>query len=408
MTLADHPIDRPFHAPTDLLAVPAARGGCPFDPPPAYDRAREEAPVSRVRLWDGTTAWMLTRHEDVRAVLADKRFSADATNPGFPFLSSGRRVLATMSASFIRMDDPEHARLRRMLTGDFIVKRAEALRPRIRVIAEDLLAAMTRDRDHADLVPEFALPLPSLVICLLLGVPYTDHAYFQQRSNTLLSNTASLEQVQAARADLGDYLAELVTAKRGRDDDDIIGRLVRQDVLTTEEIAAMGMLLLVAGHETTANMTSLSILTLLRDPEQMARLRAEPELIRGAVEELLRYLTIVHTGVARVALEDAEVGGRTIPAGDGVLLMLNSANRDDRAFPDGDRLDVGRDARHHVAFGFGVHQCLGQPLARTELQVALDVLLTGLPNLRLAVPFEEIPFRHDMLVYGVHSLPVAW
>jgi cytochrome P450 len=400
MTLAEQP--------TEVLAVPAKRGACPFDPPPAYDRAREQDPVARVRLWDGSSAWMLTRHQDVRAVLADHRFSADGDRPGFPFLSPGRRALASVNKTFIRMDDPEHARLRRMLTSDFIIKRVEASRPQIRAIAAELLDVMTRGRNSADLVTEFALPLPSLVICLLLGVPYEDHEYFQKCSSTMLSNTASPEQVAGARIDLNDYIKALAESKRDGTGDDIISRLMRREDLTTGEIATMGTLLLIAGHETTANMTALSILTLLRDKPQLNRLRTDPTLIRGAVEELLRYLSVVHTGLARVAIEDVEIGGRTIQAGDGVLCMINTANRDGAAFSDPDALDVGRDARRHLAFGFGVHQCLGQPLARAELQIALDVLLNGLPNLRLAVPFDEIPFRHDMLVYGVHSLPVAW
>jgi len=400
MTLAD--------TSTEVLAVPAERGTCPFDPPPAYDLAREQDPVAPVRLFDGSAAWMLTRHEDVRAVLQDRRFSADATKAGFPFLSPGRRELATGNPTFIRMDDPEHARLRRMLTSDFIIKRVEEMRPQVRAIAVELLDAMTRDRDHADLVAEFALPLPSLVICLLLGVPYQDHAYFQKCSSTLLNANSTAEQVHQARDDLNTYIKQLAESKRDSGEEDIISRLMRREDLSPDEVATMGTLLLVAGHETTANMTSLSILTLLRDPEQMARLRSDPSLIRGAVEELLRYLSIVHTGLPRVATEDVELNGRTIRAGDGVLLMINTANRDSEAFPDADSLDVGRDARRHLAFGFGVHQCLGQPLARAELQIALDVLLTGLPNLRLAVPFEEIPFRHDMLIYGVHRLPIAW
>ena len=401
MTVADQP--------TEVLAVPAERGAtCPFDPPPAYDHARENDPVAQVSLFDGSTAWMLTRHEDVRAVLQDRRFSADATRAGFPFLSPGRRELATGKPTFIRMDDPEHARLRRMLTSDFVIKRVEEMRPQVRAIAVELLDAMTRDRDHADLVTEFALPLPSLVICLLLGVPYEDHAYFQKCSSTLLNSASSADEVHQAREELNDYIKRLAESKRDHGDQDIISRLMRREDLTPDEVATMGTLLLIAGHETTANMTSLSILTLLRMPEQMQRLRSDPALIRGAVEELLRYLSIVHTGLPRVATEDVEIGGRTIRAGDGVLLMINTANRDSATFPDADALDVGRDARRHLAFGFGVHQCLGQPLARAELQIALDVLLTGLPNLRLAVPFEEIPFRHDMLIYGVHSLPVAW
>ncbi|MEY9858472.1 cytochrome P450 [Catenulispora sp. GAS73] len=400
MTIADHP--------AEVLAVPADRGACPFDPPPAYDQAREQNPVTQVRLFDGTTAWMLTRHQDVRAVLQDRRFSADAAKAGFPFLSPGRRELATGNPTFIRMDDPEHARLRRMLTSDFIIKRVEEMRPHVRAIAVELLDAMIRDRDHADLVTEFALPLPSLVICLLLGVPYEDHAYFQKCSSTLLNANSTAAQVEQARDELNAYIKRLAEAKRESDDGSIISRLIHREDLTCDEVATMGTLLLVAGHETTANMTSLSILTLLRNPDQMERLRDDPTLIRGAVEEMLRYLSIVHTGLPRVATEDVEIGGQTIRAGDGVLLMINTANRDDEAFPDADSVDVGRDARRHLAFGFGVHQCLGQPLARAELQIALDVLLNGLPELRLAVPFEEIPFRHDMLIYGVHSLPVAW
>ncbi|WP_194892331.1 cytochrome P450 [Catenulispora pinisilvae] len=400
MTLADQS--------TEVLAVPASRGACPFDPPPAYDQAREQNPVSRVQLFDGSSVWMLTRHQDIRTALQDHRLSADGTKPGFPFLSPGRRQLGTQSASFIRMDDPEHARLRRMLTSDFIIKRVEALRPQVKAIAADLLDTMTRGKNHADLVTEFAFPLPSLVICLLLGVPYEDHGYFQKQSHILLSAGSSAEQVRVARDDLNGYIKNLAEAKRDHDDEDIISRLIHRDELTPDEIATMGTLLLVAGHETTANMTSLSILTLLRNPDQLKRLREDPGLIRGAVEEMLRYLSIIHQGLARTAVEDLEIGGQRIRAGEGVLLMINAANRDHEAFPDADAVDVGRDARRHLAFGFGVHQCLGQPLARAELQIALDVLINGLPNLRLAAPFEDIPFRDDMLVYGVHSLPIAW
>jgi cytochrome P450 len=393
---------------TDVLEVPARRGACPFDPPPAYERVRREEPVASVQLWDGSAVWLVTRHGDVRTVLQDRRFSADAARPGFPFVSEGRKALSSTNVSFIRMDDPEHARLRRMLTADFMVKRVEALRPRIREAAEDLLDAMTRDRHEADLVAEFALPLPSLVICLLLGVPYEDHAYFQKLSSIMLNSTRGVDEVRDARTELTEYIRVLAESKRDAEDDDILGRLARQGDLDAAEIASMGVLLLVAGHETTANMTSLSTLALLRNPEQMEWLRADPTLIRGAVEELLRYLSIVHTGLGRVATEDVEVGGRTIRAGEGVLCMINVANRDEEAFADAGALDVGRDARRHVAFGFGVHQCLGQPLARAELQIALELLLDRLPGLRLAVPFEDVPFRHDMLVYGVHSLPVAW
>jgi cytochrome P450 len=393
---------------TEPITLPASRGACPFDPPPGYERAQREDPVTRVELFDGSTAWMVTRYEDVRAVLGDKRFSAEADRPNFPFVSPGRRELSNVGQSFIRMDDPEHSRLRRMLTGDFMLKKMTTLRPQVQAIADELLDKMTADRKRADLVTEFSLPLPSLVICLLLGVPYEEHAFFQRCSSIMLNNDSSVAAIHEARQSLLEYMASLTAAKRTDPDDGILSRLAQREDLSDDEAARMGLLLLVAGHETTANMTALSVLALLRNPEQLAKLRAEPALVNGAVEELLRYLSIVHSGLARVAKEDVVVGGKTIRAGDGVLCMINAANRDEKAFPLGDDLDVARDARRHVAFGFGVHQCLGQPLARMELQVALSTILDRLPELSLDADFDDISFRHEMLVFGVHSLPVAW
>ncbi|MFG2138928.1 cytochrome P450 [Streptomyces sp. NPDC048650] len=408
MTTAQRPQETPAARP-DRLAVPAARAaGCPFDPPPGVERARTEAPVTRATLWDGSSCWLVTRYEDVRAVLGDPRFSADATRPGFPFLAAGSREVVTRNPTFIRKDDPEHARLRRMLTADFMVKKMEGMRPGVQRIADELLDRMTDGRNSADLVAEFALPLPSLVICLLLGVPYEEHEFFQKRSSVLLDLRSAPDDVRTALDELQEYLTGLAESKRREPDDAIISRLVARGELDSAEIASMGRLLLVAGHETTANMTALSTLALLRNPEQLARLRAEPALVKGAVEELLRYLTIVHNGLPRVAAEDVTVGGVTVRAGEGVLCVLNAANRDEETFPAGDALDVGRDARRHVAFGFGVHQCLGQPLARIELQIAVETLLRRLPDLRLDTSFEDIPFRHDMGIYGVHALPVTW
>ncbi|MFJ9457397.1 cytochrome P450 [Kitasatospora sp. NPDC101447] len=395
-------------AQTPGITHPAARGTCPFDPPPAYQQARQDEPVTRVSLWDGAPSWLVTRHEDVKAVLSDARFSSDSTRPGFPFISAGARQLNAGQPTFIRLDDPEHARLRRMLTGEFMIKKVEAMRPEVQRIADDLLDRMTAGRTGADLVHEFALPLPSLVICLLLGVPYQDHDFFQECSRILLRRDSSPEEVDAARDRLADYLVELTEAKRAEPDDGILSRLVARGELSTEEIGAMGRLLLVAGHETTANMTALSVLALLRNPDQLDHLRRHPESVPGAVEELLRYLTIVHSGLTRVATEDVEVGGVRIRAGEGVICMINTANRDTLEFPGGDELDLTRDARRHLAFGFGVHQCLGQPLARLELHIALDTILRRLPRLRLAVPFEEVRFRGEMLIYGVHELPIAW
>ncbi|MFJ5228676.1 cytochrome P450 [Kitasatospora sp. NPDC088391] len=394
--------------PASPLQHPAPRGGCPFAPPPAYQEAQQHAPAVRVALWDGAPCWLVTRYEDARTVLSDPRFSADSTHPGFPFISAGARQLGTSNPTFIRMDDPEHNRLRRMLTGDFTLRRTARLRPAIQRIADDLVDRMTDGRDRADLVADFALPLPSLVICLLLGVPYEDHAFFQECSRDLLNREAGLDEIVAAQDRLVDYLDTLTATKRDHPDDGILSRLVAEGELPVEEIGSMGRLLLIAGHETTANMTSLSILDLLRNPAQLERLRARPETTPAAVEELLRHLSIVHSGLTRVAVEDVELGDVLIKAGEGVVVQINTANRDEHRYPDPDTLDLDRDTRRHLAFGFGVHQCLGQPLARLELEIALETLLRRLPGLRLAVPFEEIRFRNEMLIYGVQSLPVTW
>ncbi|MFI7104081.1 cytochrome P450 [Streptomyces sp. NPDC050161] len=398
------------HTATAPLTVPATRAsGCPFDPPPSVEHARKEEPVTRATLWDGSECWLVTRYQDVREVLGDPRFSSDAKRPGFPFLTAGFKELASSNtSSFIRQDDPEHARLRRMLTADFMIKKVEAMRPQVQGIADDLLDRMTEGRTSADLVAEFALPLPSLVICLLLGVPYEDHDFFQERSRVLLNLTSTADDVRVSQDELLVYLEQLAETKRSEPDDGIVSRLAARGELSNRDIAAMGRLLLVAGHETTANMTALSTLALLRNPRQLAALREDPTLIKGAVEELLRYLTIVHNGVTRVATDDVTIAGHTIRAGEGVICTINTANRDEGVFPGSGELDVSRDARRHVAFGFGVHQCLGQGLARAELQIAIETLLRRLPGLRLDIPFDEVPFRTDMGIYGVHALPIAW
>ncbi|MEE1823427.1 cytochrome P450 [Streptomyces sp. BE20] len=385
---------------------------CPYSPPPVYTEAAGSGPVSRAELPDGTSCWLVTGYEEVRTVLSDRRFSADARRPEFPFLTVGQREIIATNPSFLRLDDPEHARLRRMVTGDFLVRRVEALRPGIQQIVDRALDRMTAEGAPADLVAHFALPVPSLVICLLLGVPYADREAFQERSRLLLTINAAKEEVARAQNELLDYLGDLATRKRDRPGDDILSRLATRDDLTPRQIATTGLLLLVAGHETTANMIGLSTALVLRHPEQAARL-ADPATLPGAVEELLRLLTIVHTGVPRLAVEDVELGGTPVRAGEGVIAMLSTANRDERLFGGEDRLpsdelDLGRDARRHVAFGFGVHQCLGQPLARAELQIALATLFRRLPGLRLAVPESELDFRTEAVIYGLRSLPVSW
>lgn len=394
-----------------VSTFPAART-CPFNPPAEYRELRKEAPISRVNLPDGRQAWVITRHEDVRAVLMDPRFSSDRQHPGFPILVKGGRVLTDFHPSLIGMDAPEHGPARRAVVGEFTVRRMAALRPRIQQIVDERIDAMLAGPKPADLVKAFSLPVPSLVICELLGVPYADHDFFQQCTSRLLSRTAGPEERRDAFKTLRSYLDELVTKKEANPGGDLLGRQVikqREDgTVDHAALVAMAFLLLLAGHETTANMISLATVALLENPDQLDAIKKDPGKTIAAVEELLRYFTIADTATARIATEDVEIGGMLIHAGEGVLALGYSANRDPEAFDRPDELDIERGARHHVAFGFGAHQCLGQNLARMELQIVFDTLFRRLPNLGIAAPIEELPFKYDAAVFGVHSLPVTW
>ncbi|MFD6277126.1 cytochrome P450 [Streptomyces sp. NPDC060209] len=383
--------------------------GCPFDPPPALKAEQEQGALRKVRLWDGSTPWLVTRYTDQRTLLADPRISSDITRSGYP----SPAPVKGSSFSFILMDDPEHARQRRMVTAPFTIRRVEAMRPAVQRIVDGLIDDMLSGPPRTDLVQAFALPVPSLVICELLGVPYSDHDFFQENSKTLISRSATPEQRGTAHGNLIGYLDELMGHKIARPADDLLsglGTRVEAGELSRREAAEMGVLLLLAGHETTANMIALGTLALLEHPDQFALLRdtEDPKTVAGAVEELLRYLNITHTGRRRVALEDIEIAGEVIRAGEGIIVPNDIGNRDPEVFADPDRLDLRRDARRHVAFGFGVHQCLGQPLARMELQVVYSTLYRRVPTLRLDTGLEELSFKHDGSVYGVYELPVAW
>nr|CUI25735.1 Cytochrome P450 [Streptomyces thiolactonus] len=387
--------------------------GCPFSPPQEYAGLRIEHPVSRVSLPDGSWAWLLTRYADIRGALSDPRFSSDVNAPGFP--RSGM-VTAGEGSSLIRTDPPEHGRRRRMLTRPFTVKSVSALRPRIQQITDQLcdeLQEQKAEDGSVDLVKSLALPLPSLVISLLLGVPYEDRDLFQSITATVLSRVNTEDERTTARKELRAYLDHLVAAKEGDPGDDILSELVhermRDGELTREEVTGTATLLLIAGHETTANMIGLGALTLIRNPRAADELREDPSLMPGAVEELLRFHSITRSGPRRAATADVEVGGQLIKAGEGIVCAVASANRDPEQFPEGDTFDIKRrNAQHHIAFGYGVHQCLGQSLARAELEISLNTLLARFPELRLAVDFADVPFRRDMLVYGCHELPVTW
>ncbi|MCS7475762.1 cytochrome P450 [Umezawaea endophytica] len=389
---------------------------CPFSPPKEYREIREEDPIARIHLPDGKWAWAVTRHEDVRTVLSDPRFSADRTHPDFPVLASGGRLRPPeekVEKSLISMDAPEHGPARRAVLGEFTVRRMEALRPRIQEIVDERIDAVLAGPQPADLVRELSLPVPSLVICELLGVPYSDHEFFQEHTATMVDRMSSGQARQEAVRAIEDYLSDLIKLKEDAPgEDDLLGRQIlkgrEEGTYRHEALVAMAFLLLVAGHETTANMISLGTVALLENPDQLALVRDDPAKTLPAVEELLRYFTIVDVVTARLATEDVELGGVTIHAGDGVIGVGFSANRDPEAFENPDSLDLERGARHHVAFGFGPHQCLGQNLARMELQIVIDTLFRRLPGLALAEPLEKLPFKDEAAIYGLYALPVTW
>jgi cytochrome P450 len=323
------------------------------------------------------------------------------------------------------VDPPEHTRLRRLLVGYFTVRRMRALTDQAEEITARQLDAMERRGPHVDLVPAFAVPIPALLICELLGVPYDDRDSFQRHVYTLTGGQSAPDEMAAAWTALHEYLLGLVRAKRAGPGNDILSALTASD-LTDDELAGTGAFLLGAGLDTTANMLGLGTFALLRHPDQLASLRADTaivdacgrlegpqarrsgaEAIDTAVEELLRFLTITHTGL-RAALEDVELEGLQIRAGESVTVSMQAANRDPAQFPDPDTLDLRRRAGGHLTLGHGIHQCLGQQLARVEMRVAFPALLARFPTLRLDCAADEVPLRTDSNIYGVHRLPVAW
>ncbi|SEL22801.1 cytochrome P450 [Nonomuraea pusilla] len=395
-------------------ALPTVRER-PLDPPDEVARLRQQGGVHRMTYADGHVGWLVTGYSAARAVLADSRFSNRPENMHPPIpgrFAAGKelreRGFQTPPGFFLRTDPPEHTRYRKLLTGQFTVRRMKLLEPRIEEITASALDALEAAGPPADLVQDFALPIPSLVICELLGVPYEDRARFQDDSKILVNLETGAEEAIAAIGRVFAYLHDLIGRKREHPADDLISGLIEGGELKDDELAGVSFLLLVAGHETTANMLALGTYTLLTNPGQLAVMRGDPGAVENAVEELLRYLTIVHLGPIRTAIEDVEIDGHLVRAGESVTLHLPAANRDPDRFPGGDTLDLTRPAGGHLSFGHGIHQCLGQQLARVEMRIAYPALLRRLPGLRLAVPPEEVPMRSDMSIYGVHRLPVTW
>ncbi|MEU0401046.1 cytochrome P450 [Streptomyces sp. NPDC006197] len=387
-----------------VTALPTERRtGCPFDPPAELLDARRHGPISHYTHPGGKPGWLITGYDMVRSVLADPRFSSrkDLMNV------VDFQLPPAPPGEFLLMDEPEHGRYRKPLIGKFTVRRMRMLTERIEQITADCLDAMEEAGPTADLVTAFAKPIPTIVICEILGVPYEDRASFQEQIDTFMGGEVSDEELIAAYTATQEYLAQLVAAKRAHPTDDVLSELTDSD-LTDEELRGISLILLAAGFDTTANMLSLGTFALLQNPDQLAALRADPALTDGAVEELLRYLSVAKT-FHRTALEDIELGGQTIKAGTTVVLSYNTANRDPDRFADPHALDLSRQAAGHLAFSHGIHQCLGQQLARVEMRVAFRALVDRFPTLRLAVPAEEVVLRPESAdIFGVKSLPVIW
>jgi len=385
-----------------------------FDPTPELRAIRENAGVQTVTNAFGMQVYLVTRYDDIRTVLSDYTRFSNGRPPGFvvpgaPPVDEEEQARAR-AGNLLGLDPPEHQRLRRMLTPEFTIRRMRRLQPRIVEIVDAQLDLLEAAGSPADLVQHFALPVPSLVICELLGVPYADRDDFQRRSARQLDLSIAiperLELAREARA----YMSTLIAGARAHPGDDILGMLVREhgDEVTDDELIGIAGLLLLAGHETTSNMLALGTLALLRHPDQLAAVRDDPGAVAPAVEELLRYLSIVHTSIPRITTTDVELSGVPIPAGQLVFASLPSGNRDPGFIDTAEVFDISRAAAGHLAFGHGVHHCLGAPLARMEMQIAFPALLRRFPTLTLAEDFDDVAFRSFHFIYGLKSLDVSW
>ncbi len=397
--------------PPDAPRFPMPRSS-PLDPPPDYRVHAAERPIFRVTTPRDELAWVVTRHDDVRAVLLDRRFSSDPRSPGFPTYLTGD--VPPPPGFFLQLDAPDQPRLRKLVNRELLISQMEKLRPRMQVILDELIDDLIAQGRSADLISALAFPMAARVICEMLHVPFEDRALFVGLTDTVLNRSSSAEEVGRAAGELMAYFDRLVSARRaaGGPMEDLLGRLIAtapDSGVSHAELVGLAALLLLAGYDTMAQVIGLGVLVFLLHPQQLAELQRDAALIPQAVEELLRYLSINHAGLPRAALEDVEVGGQRIRAGEGVLVMINAANRDPAVFDRPDVFDIHRRGlEQHVAFGHGLHKCIGLTLARVELSTVFAGLFRRLPTLQLARGLDDLPFRHEMVLYGVRELPVRW
>jgi cytochrome P450 len=388
------------------------RRGCPFAAPEEYAVLRAEEPVARVILPTGRPAWVVSRYDDVRALLSDPRISADIRRSNFPALGAGEQEAGAKFRPFIRTDPPEHTRYRRMLLPEFTVRKVRAMRPAVQAIVDGILDEMLAAPGPVDFIPFYANAVSTSVICELLGIPKENLEFFRDVTRISGARTSTAEQVAEALGGLFKLLSDLIAQRQEHPGEDLLSKLVTDHLLTgnvtlQELLSAVGITIN-AGRETSTNMIALSTLLLLRRPDLMEQLHSDPSLMPSAVEELLRVLSIADSIPLRVAAEEIQLSGRTIPADDGVIGLLAGANHDPDRFADPRTVDFRRENNHHMAFGYGVHQCIGQHLARLEMEIALQTLIRRVPKLRLAVPYGGVVFKHDSATFGIEQMLVAW
>jgi cytochrome P450 len=394
--------------PCGLPAYPMPRED-PLLPPPGYAALRH-GPPRVVQFADGRKAWLVTRYRDIAAGLADPSLSSDSTAPGFPAvipISPDSRAL-----SFFRMDAPEHRRLRNMAAPYFTARALGRFRADVRELVYRLLENMRRGPKPCDLVEAFTDPLPTLVIGRMLGVPDADRAFFRANAKVVTAASGDRAAADDSYRELAGYLRRLIAEKERTPRDDVISKILEREAatggLSRDDLVSMTLLLLLASHAT-ANQIALSVLLLVDDPSQLTRLRNDPRALRAALNELLRFASIVQYDLIRVATEKINIGGADIGAGDGVIFALPSANHDEGVFAHPSTVDLERrDSARHLAFGSGAHTCVGAPLAYLEMETALLGLFDAFPALSIEMAPGEIPYRHEMLVYGVHELLVSW
>lgn len=393
-----------------LPEFPVPRDGL-GEVPRIYEGWRREGPVKRVSIRDGKEAWVVTTHEAVREALYNTTTSAKRLDPAFPNLRAGVVALG-QDTNLLHMDGEVHLKYRRMLAPDFTAKRIAALKPRVQTLVDDAVDRLLASEQPADFHQIVSTPVPSQTICLLLGVDYANHELFESLTLKLLDMTTTADAFQAALKEVEEFLREEVAKQQKSPGDGVIARLLREQVstgdLTHEHVVGFAMLLLIGGFETTAKTITLGVLTLLTEPAKADAIRQDPSLMQGAIEEILRVHAITDLTVPRLAAEDTEIAGCPIRKGEGILPLVGAANHDPSVFENPQEVIPQRGERNHFTFGAGVHMCLGQNLARAELNAVFTTVLNRVPSLRLAVPVSQLDLERNAIVWGAKALPVAW